>query len=129
MNGNTNNANDILKSLRELPPVIIDMNNDFYAYGASVAKEKSCDPSIILLWNPLKLMECEINYRKSFQGSPDAREDYEKFDEISERFQQRALRLMTSIKVNKRTFSFLLIRSTVILILEYLEQIVRLRAK
>lgn len=119
VNGNINKVGDILKSLRELPPETIDMDN-VYAYGVSVAKEKSCDSSIILLWSPKKLIECEIAYRIAFQDNPDAREDYEKFDEISKLFQERALPLMTYIAVNERIFSFLIKRSIAILILEYL---------
>ena len=119
VNGSINKADNILKSLRELPPEVIDMDN-FYAYGVIAAKEKSCDSPIHLLWNASKLIECEIDYRKAFQDKPDAREDYENFDQISQLFQEKALHLITYITVNERLFSFLTKRLIAILVLDYL---------
>jgi hypothetical protein len=81
----------------------IDVENIVYDYH--IATHKMCDPALILLWEPEKLIHCEIKYRLLFLDSLTAREEYDKFNkEISLPFQQKALNLFISVKVRIHLF-------------------------
>jgi hypothetical protein len=83
----------------------IDVENIVYDYH--IATHKMCDPALILLWEPEKLIHCEIKYRLLFLDSLTAREEYDKFNkEISLPFQQKALNLFISVKVRIDIFLF-----------------------
>lgn len=98
-NGNTKKPSDLAKSLRELPSRLVNLDNIVCNYDTAIVNKDSCSPAIILLWQPLKLIECEIAYRISFLNNLTALKNYNDFDDISESFQQKARSLMTPVKV------------------------------
>lgn len=103
-NGKKDYAIAILKALRSQP--IISTHDIINNYGVHISNQNSCPSLISLLWNPLKLIECEASIRNSFQNNPDAREAYMAFDRMSIVFQRTVFELITPIAVNKRICFF-----------------------
>ena len=92
-------ANDLAKHLRELPAQPVDLNEIVYNYDVAIANNLYYNPAIILLWQPWRLLQCETFHRLSFLNNLTAREDYNKFNQMSIRFQERALNLIAFVKV------------------------------
>lgn len=97
-NYNQTETSNLLTWLHKLPKQTIDVTNIVYNYH--VATHELCDPAIVLLWEPAKLIQCETKYRLSLLNNLTALKEYNTFDkEISEPFQQKAINLMTTMKV------------------------------
>ncbi len=91
-------SEDAAKWLHTEFPQTIDVKNIVHNYN--MATQKICDPAIILLWKPTKLVQCETKYRSLFLNNLSVLDKYDKFNkDISEPFQQKAINLMTPAHV------------------------------
>ncbi|CAF0912881.1 unnamed protein product [Rotaria sordida] len=94
---NTINDNSAMKLLDQAIVQSIDVKNIVYDYDTTT--NDFCGFALILLWQPYKLINCEIYYRSLLSNNLLFYNNYNKFKkEISPPFQQKALSLMIPVK-------------------------------
>lgn len=90
-------ANEELEILDQAIQVKSDANNVVYDYLLAV--NQRCQHPLLLMWNPSALINCDSRARSYFIGKRNITA-YQKFkDEISPRFQRKALNLLTQVQV------------------------------
>ena len=94
----TTKIGDLMRRLEHVVQQLTRVKN--FIHGYTDATMKACYSDLALSWSPATLIECETNYRPVFPTDPATAREYQKFnEEISEPFQEQALRLMTTVNV------------------------------